>query len=307
MNFYGVDVSKDTLDIAYGGKCVQIENTRKAIKSFLKDMPTGSIVAMESTNKYHLLLADSCYAAGMVVYVLNPRVTRHYSEALNMRGSTDKLCAKTICSFIEHHHDSCRVYEPRSADERSLQCLIRRRAKVVGVRVQLLQSISEIKELKSDLDAVVGRIDKMISQIDALIEKQLEGNEGRERISTIKSVGPVTSAVLVSDLDAGNFRSGDAFAAFYGLDPVPNDSGKSKGKRKISKKGHRLGRQVLYMAALSAARSKAWKPIYESLLAKGLTRVQALVCLARKIARTAWSIYTHKTVFQTERLTAALT
>lgn len=307
MKFYGVDVSKEKLDIAYDGKVVQIDNDKKAVRAFLRDVPTGSVVAMESTNKYHLVMADLCYAAGMVVYVLNPRITHHYREALNLRGHTDELDARTISSFVSHHHEGLRAYVPKSADGRRLQCLIRRRAKLVGIRVQLLQSISEIKELKSDLDALIKRIDRMIAQIDVLIDKHLEGNEGRKRLCSIKGVGSVVSAVLVADLDAGNFKSADAFVAFYGLDPAPNDSGKSKGKRKISKKGHRLGRTMLYIAAFSAASSKAWKPVYEHILAKGLSKVQALVCLARKIARTAWSIYTHKTEFQAERLLAGLT
>jgi transposase len=243
----------------------------------------------------------------MVVYVVNPRMTRHYREALNLRGHTDRLDALTICSFIKHHHDTLRPYEPKSQDQRRLQGLIRRRAKLVDVRVQLVQSMRQFRELKSDMEAVVKRIDKMIEHIDVLIDKHLEGNADRQRLETIKGVGSVVSAALVADLDAGNFGSSDAFVAFYGLDPVPNDSGKSKGRRKISKKGHRLGRRMLYLAAFAATSSKAWKPVYEHILAKGLTRVQSLVCLARKIARTAWSVYTHKTEFQPERLLIGLT
>lgn len=307
MKFYGVDVSKDILDVACDGKVVQIGNDKSSIRTFLKSVPCGSIVAMESTNKYHLLMADLCYGAGLLVYVVNPRVTRHYREALNLRGHTDPMDARTISSYIRHHHESLRAYVPKSADTLRLQSLVRRRAKLVGVRVQLCQSLQGIKELKSDLDAVVKRIVKLIVQIDVLIDKLLEGNSDRELLATITSVGPVVSAALVADLDAGQFASADAFVAFYGLDPVPNDSGKSRGKRKISKKGHRLGRTLLYASALSAASSKAWKPIYEHILAKGLSRVQALVCLARKIARTAWSVYTHKTEFNAQRLMAGLT
>lgn len=307
MKFYGVDVSKETLDIACDGKAVQILNDKKSVKVFLKNVPVGSVVAMESTNKYHLLMADLCYAAGMIAYVVNPRMTRHYREALNLRGHTDKLDALTICSYIKHHHADLRPYVPKSADQRILQGLIRRRSKIVAMKVQLRQSLGDIKELKAEFIAVVKRLDRLIEQIDALIDKQLEGNMGRQRLETIKGVGPVVSAALVADLDAGQFASADAFVAFYGLDPLPNDSGKSKGKRRISKRGHRHGRTLLYIAALSAASSKALKPVYERMLAKGLTRVQALVCLARKIARTAWSIYTYNTIFQEERITAGLT
>jgi transposase len=241
----------------------------------------------------------------MVVYVVNPRVTRHYREALSLRGHTDRLDARTILSFITHHHQSMRVYAPKTAEQTRLASLVRRRAKLSALQVQMKQSLQGIPELRSHLLGLTGRIDRMIAAIDLLIDKQLDGSQDRARLESIKGVGPVVSAALLADLAAGEFRNADAFVAFYGLDPAPNDSGRSKGKRKISKKGHRLGRSMLYVAALSASCSKAWKPLYERFLAKGLSRVQALVCLARRIARAAWSIYTHKTTFDPKRITAA--
>ena len=58
---------------------------------------------------------------------------------------------------------------------------------------------------------------------------------------------------------------------------------------------------------MAAAKTKAWKPLYEHYRAKGLSRTAVLVILARRIARIAWSIYTHKTEFDPQRLTAGLT
>ena len=58
---------------------------------------------------------------------------------------------------------------------------------------------------------------------------------------------------------------------------------------------------------MAAAKTNTWKPLYEHHRAKGLSTTEALVILARRIARTAWSIYTHKTEFDPQRLTAGLT
>jgi len=58
---------------------------------------------------------------------------------------------------------------------------------------------------------------------------------------------------------------------------------------------------------MSAAKTKIWKPIYEHYRAKGLSSTATRVILARRIARTAWSIYTHKTEFDPKRLSSALT
>jgi hypothetical protein len=54
--------------------------------------------------------------------------------------------------------------------------------------------------------------------------------------------------------------------------------------------------------------STAWKPLYQHYRANGLSRTAALVIIiARKIARTAWSVYTHDTSFDPQRLTSGLT
>lgn len=304
---YGVDVSKETLDIACDGRVVTIENEPKAIRRFVKSTGEGSLVAMESTNTYHEKMANACFAAGLRVYVVNPRVTRHYREVMSLHGHNDKMDARAISSYIQRHYDELRPYAPKPKDALRLATLNRRRSKLVGIRVQLWQSMREVKELKSDIEAIIARIDELVAKVQLLIEKQLEGDEDRARLETIKGIGPVVSAALVCDLKYGDFRKADAFVAYYGLDPRPNDSGKSKGRRKISKRGQRLGRTLLYNAAMTAARSKAWKPIYERLLAKGLAKIQALAALARKIARTAWSVYTHKTTFDPARLCRALT
>lgn len=305
--FYGVDVSKEKLDIACEGKVMQIENTRKAIKALARQMPAGSFVALEATNTYHMAMADICYSFGMRVYVINPRLTRRYREAGGLRGHNDRMDAKTLARYIEREHDGLREYVPLCDDAKRLKTLVRRRWKLVGTRTQAQASFGSMKELGRELKSLLLKIDALIAKLELLIDKQLEGNAGRDRISTITGVGPVVSAVLTADLDAYEFASADAFVAYYGLDPVPDDSGKRRGRRKLSKQGQRLGRTMLYNAAFSAVTSKTWKPIYEQCLQRGLKKVQALLVIARKIARCAWSIHKYGTTFDPSRLSRGLT
>ena len=79
------------------------------------------------------------------------------------------------------------------------------------------------------------------------------------------------------------------------------------GRRRLSKRGPSELRRLLYLAAMAAAKTKIWKPLYQHYRARGLSSTAALVVLARRIARTAWSIYTHKTEFDAQRLTKGLT
>jgi transposase len=304
---YGVDVGKDKLDVACDGRVVEIENAKKSIKSFVSRMPVGSFVALEATNIYHLAMADICHTHGMRVFVLNPRLTRRYREANGLRGHNDRMDALTLARYIEREYEGLREYVPLSADQRRLRTLVRRRFKLVGMRTQAAESFGSMKELGRELKAFLARMDALIAKLELLIDKQLEGNAGRTRIATITGVGPVVSAVLVADLDAYDFASADAFVAYYGLDPTPNDSGRRRGERRLSKQGQDLGRTMLYNAAMSAVTSKVWKPLYERCQERGLKKVQALIVVARKIARCAWSIHKHNTIFSPERAYRPLT
>ncbi len=307
VKYFGVDVSKTKLDVGCDGRVVLVENSKKAIRAFAGRMPVGSFVALEATNTYHVQMADICYSYGMRVFVINPRLTRRYREANGLRGHNDRIDALTLARYIEREHDGLREYVPLTADQRRLRTLVRRRWKLVGMRTKLVESFGSMGELKRELNALVARINALVAKLEFLIDKQLEGNTGRARIASIKGVGPVVSAVLVSDLDAYNFASADAFVAYYGLDPAPNDSGRRVGQRKLSKQGQRLGRTTLYTAAMSAVTSKAWKPLYERCLTRGLKKVQALIVVARKIARTAWSIHKYGTTFDANRAYQPLT
>jgi transposase len=126
-------------------------------------------------------------------------------------------------------------------------------------------------------------------------------------LRTITGVGSVVSAALVNSLERMPLKKADSFVAFTGLDPRPDDSGRHQGKRRLSKRGpSELGR-LLYVAALSAIKTKTWRPLYEHYRGKGLSSTAALVILARRIARIAWSMYAYKTEFDPGRLMKSLT
>ena len=120
-------------------------------------------------------------------------------------------------------------------------------------------------------------------------------------------MGPVVGPALLNTLEHFVFERADSFVAYTGLDPRPDDSGKRSGRRRLSKHGPSELRRLLYNAAMAAVTSSAWKPLYQHYLDKKLSRTEALVIIARKIARTAWSVYTHNTTFDPQRLTSGLT
>lgn len=70
----------------------------------------------------------------------------------------------------------------------------------------------------------------------------------------------------------------------------------------LTKRGPAELRRLLYIAAMSAARSALWRPIYERYRARGLAAKTIYVILARKLARIAFSMVRYNNDFNPETL-----
>jgi len=311
--YIGVDVSKDTLVSVVHGTALRraLANQRSAIEAWLNTLPAASHIGMEATGSYHELLADLAHAKGMRVFVLNPKDVRRYASGVGVRGKTDRVDAALIARYIAHEQSKLHPYRPPSPEQRQLHRLLTRRAKLSRARASVQQSLQGMPGLKAPLRALLLRFDALIACIDARIRALVDACPQRraasERLRRIKGVGPVVAPALLNALEYFAFARADSFVAYSGLDPRPDDSGKRVGRRRLSKHGPSELRRLLYNAAMAGVTSPVWKPLYQRYLAKGLPRTAALVIIARKIARTAWSVYTHNTTFDPQRLTSRLT
>ena len=306
----GADVAKDAIVVACSESSFpvrEVANQRAAVLAFLKGLPAGSRIGVEATGSYHELFAEAAHQLGFAVFLLNPKDTHHYAKAVGLRGKTDRVDAELIARMIAHEHTKLHAWIPPTPQQREIDRLIKRRATLISLREAAEMSLHELDGFAADLKALRTRFNQLIAHIDlrvrALIDASPERKQNFARLCTISGVGPVVGAALVNTLERVPAKSADAFVAFTGLDPRPDDSGQHHGKRRLSKRGPAELRRLLYLAALSAVKTKIWRPLYEHYRAKGLSTTAAFIILARRIARTAWSIYTYKTEFDPVRLT----
>ncbi|EPH0305422.1 MULTISPECIES: IS110 family transposase [Pseudomonas] len=103
-----------------------------------------------------------------------------------------------------------------------------------------------------------------------------------KRCQKVEGIGPLTAAALSMAFLRGSFRNSDAFIAFIGLDVHLKESGRYSGRRKLTRQGDPEIRRLLHSIAMSAARTQRWQSIYQSYLARGLKKTEALTILARK-------------------------
>lgn len=300
---HGVDVAKDELVIqCLGQVCAShLGNNAREIRCWLRKLPRGSIVAMESTGRYHQLLARLAHAAGMQVYVLNARRLYFYARGLDVRGKTDRVDAGVIARYVAEHAHKLHQWQPAAPQQARIDELVRRRAVAVVKRESLRQSFGGCQELKSQFKQLDRAIEAFIHSIDRKIDELIKADEtlrnARALIQGVVGFGPVGSALLAVLLERVPFATSDALVAYSGCDPRPDDSGRRRGRRRLSKSGPGYLRKQWYMVGLSAARSKALAPMYQELRARGLATTEAVLILGRKLLRAAYCVWRTKRVF----------
>ena len=108
--------------------------------------------------------------------------------------------------------------------------------------------------------------------------------------------------MLPPDLDVRQW------VAYAGLDPRQHTSGSSVEKKpRISKAGNKHLRRALYMPALVAVRHQPHlRAFYEHLVARGKTKLQALVATMRKLLHAIFGMFKHNQVFEGSKAYALL-
>jgi transposase len=137
---------------------------------------------------------------------------------------------------------------------------------------------------------------KTVRQQIADIEKQLD-----ERMQPLDSplfslgfTSPMVAAIHAESDPIGDFAKPEQYVAYTGLDPSLHDSGDSIHWRgKISKRGSPLLRHALFQAAFVVYRRHDYfRRIYRKHRDRGKGHRNALVIVARRLARVIWRLLT---------------
>ncbi len=156
-------------------------------------------------------------------------------------------------------------------------------ARAITLRMLLghIQNLStSIEELESEIKEILSPSDK-------------DGTFRGENILSMKGVGEKTLAAILSYLgsDGSNFSSSKAAVGYVGFYPKIYESGQTKRDNTISKRGPKVLRWALYMAAVASLKhNKEMRTLYHKKLSQGKTEKQALICVGKKILQIALSL-----------------
>ena len=232
-------------------------------------------------------LAAELAGAGHAVAVVNPRQARDFARALGELAKTDRIDAVLLSRFGEKLQPRCEVAADPDA-VRLREMLEMRRVLVdlittTGNRLELARGYlrehleAQLAGFKTSLEGVEGDIASHLGTSPELSAKA-------ERLQQLKGVGPVLAATLLAYVPELGKVGDKTLASLVGVAPHPRDSGMTNRTRRV-RGGRAVVRHVLYMAAVSAARSnQVLKVFYRRLRQdKGKPAKLALVAVMRKM------------------------
>ena len=330
VTMIGIDLGKHSFHV-HGqdrvGKAVfRKKFSRKQLLEFFATFHPCTVV-MEACAGAHWM-ARKIGGFGHIVKLISPHFVRPFVKS----NKNDFVDAEAICEAASR--PSMRFVTPKTESQQTLLALHRVRQAFVRDRVRTtnqmhrfllefgislpvghavvkrLPSVLAEHPLPPRLVSILERLHahfkylaEQIRDIEKEIERQLADDPIGQRLLTIPGVGPVTASLLASELgDGKQYRCSRDFSASVGLVPRQYSTGGRSNLLGISKRGDKNIRHLLVQCARAFmlrldkqnGRIADWT---RAMLARRHSSVVACA-LASKLARVAWAMVSHDTVFE---------
>lgn len=308
------DISKDSFyaccKIQYDDKSVIIKgtksftNTPSGMNEFFqwceKRNKTPEIkptYVMEATGVYYEELAYFLYHKKQTVSVQLAQRIKYFAKSCNLKTKTDKVDAKMIADFgIEKNLTGTDLWAPPSEDFKMIRDLAREHTSLKQAQTAAKSQLHALNHSHGAYKKVIKMKEQQIDFYETLIikvEKEMHNlvklddklHSKIKKIATIKGVRFITIIKVLAETNGFLlFKNIRQLVSYAGLDVIEKESGKYKGKTKISKKGNARIRSALYMPAMSASQhNKSLKTFYERVNEGRAIKRQGLIAVMRKL------------------------
>jgi hypothetical protein len=123
-----------------------------------------------------------------------------------------------------------------------------------------------------------------------------------ELLKTFTGIGDYSAIGLMLEIQAvARFSTAKKLAAFFGLHPVYKISGDGASGFRMSKKGRKEPRRILFMVAMSAINSNSLiRDLYQKHVENGMEKMTAIGLCMHKILRIVYGMLKNNTPFNPE-------
>ena len=322
----GIDLAKKVFHVtAVDDKGAVLERKRlrrTQLQSYLAQLSTGCVVAMEACGSSHhwarFAMCNEHKALLMSPQFVAPYVKSNKND-VNDADAIAEASARPSMRFVgvksvgqEHvqqlHRARQMAVRNRVAQSNQihgflLEYGIEAPKGVMALRRRLTEVLEDAENeipfdgrgLFRELGDELKRLDERVRMFDAQLATVARETPACQRLMTIPGVGVLTATALVAAVgDATAFRNGREMAAWLGLVPRQRSTGGRPTLLGISKRGDRYLRTLLIHGSRSALRVAERRTDRRSRWALATQERRgsniAGVALANKNARTAWAV-----------------
>ena len=325
----GLDLGKHSFSMhgqdGLGNKVFRKTLSRAQVFPFFASL-SPTVVVMEACGGAHFM-ARQLSNLGHQAKIISPQFVRPFVKTVK----NDYADAEAICEAASR--PSMRFVTPKNETQQTLSALHKVRQGLIRDRICTANQIhafllefgvaaprgrKTVKELpvvmasnlpSREVDSLLERlhlhyrhVDSEIIDIDKEIRRRATSDALARRLLTIPGIGFITASALSGELgDGAQYSCGRDFAASIGLVPSQKSTGGIPNLIGISKRGDKQVRALLVLCARSYI---THLDTNSGELAKWVTSMMArrhiniVACaLANKLARIAWAIAVHQTVF----------
>lgn len=315
----GIDISKQDLHIATINEnhrigYERIANQRVAIDAFaqrlVKSGYTGKII-LESTARYHYLLAWRLSEAGLDVRVINPLLSSKHIKGQVRKTKTDRSDAEVLAWMALTEP---KLPPPMKIEQKQLQ--MRQKMGLIQSIEKQIQSISRmladyeqscdqlmvpLSEAETGMKSLLKQMQKQRQALLGELEQMMTSSPIAEDdvvcLQSLPGFSRMVSQLILTFLrrDVSNAKS---WQAFVGLDISVKQSGTYRGRGRLTKRGNPYLRKRLYCAAWGAyMHYPEVRAYYDGLKTKGRSHKEALVIIARKLLGMAFALLKNNTTY----------
>jgi transposase len=325
----GADISKDKINFAIRFLNAfilekEVENTTSALNKFIKEvLSLIKGLAKEKKDEYSLefiLEHTGIYGNLLIECLAGHKITTYVVAGLEIKNSTgisrgknDKIDARRIADYGVRFADKLKPYTLCDQKLTELKGLNTLRVQMVRVKTQLTQASADNKKFQTkDIQRksekikkpVVNELDEAIEKIEALMLELIKSDGSiYDNYRIAQSVPGVGKIIAVAFICATNnftkFQSAKALGSYCGVVPFGKESGRYKGKDKVSPIANKSLKTLLHLGAIASISGKnAFADYYNrKVTEKKKNKMLAINNVRNKIVKTLFACIKNKTKY----------
>lgn len=306
-HFFGVDVSKKTVDIthAHNQQFIhrQFTNDDDGMEQLMewlneiKPVFENTLFCMEATGLYCFPLTRFLAASSIDIWIEHAAQIKKATALA--RGKNDKVDSQRIVLYAIKNLERLRLWRPMNATLEKIKHLASLRNRLVETKKKLVTPIKEFEDVGNT--AMAKLLTKTIKSSLAAIDKDLKNIETKiidivneddnlkllyKLVTSVVGIGFVTAINLLVHTNGFTIlKDVRKLACYCGVAPFEYSSGSSvRGKTKVHYMANKKLKCNLHMASLTAVKLDVdLKAYYERKVAEGKNKMSVLNAVKNKL------------------------